>query len=80
MPGIGKTQLCMQLALDAQIPSQLSGVQGSTVYIDTEGSLSVERMQQMAQAVYKQLSAVTKVREVPRNPQHPHATGRHAEQ
>ncbi|XP_017395206.2 DNA repair protein RAD51 homolog 3, partial [Cebus imitator] len=40
-PGIGKTQLCMQLAVDVQIPECFGGVAGEAVFIDTEGSFMV---------------------------------------
>ena len=35
VPGVGKTQLGMQLALDVQIPRAFGGVGGQAVYIDT---------------------------------------------
>ena len=41
MPGIGKSQMCMQLALDVQIPELFGGNGAEAVYIDTEGSLVV---------------------------------------
>lgn len=49
-PGIGKTQLCMQLAIDVQIPCLCDGLQGEALYIDTEGSFMVERVVEMARA------------------------------
>ena len=42
-PGVGKTQMCMQLACSAQIPREFSGNEGECVYIDTEGSFTGER-------------------------------------
>jgi RAD51-like protein 2 len=42
-PGVGKTQLAMQLSLDVQIPREMGGVGGEALYIDTEGSFSVVR-------------------------------------
>ena len=38
LPGVGKTQLCMQLAVDARLPAKQGGVEGCTVVIDSEGS------------------------------------------
>lgn len=35
MPGVGKTQLGMQLALDVQLPAAFGGFAGTAVYIDT---------------------------------------------
>ncbi|XP_024530648.1 DNA repair protein RAD51 homolog 3-like isoform X3 [Selaginella moellendorffii] len=48
-PGIGKTQLGMQLAINVQLPRSLGGLNGHAVYIDTEGSFMMERVLQMAQ-------------------------------
>ncbi|NWT54269.1 RA51C protein, partial [Erythrocercus mccallii] len=49
-PGVGKTQLCMQLAVDVQIPECFGGVAGEAVFIDTEGSFMVDRVADMAAA------------------------------
>ena len=35
VPGVGKTQLGMQLALDVQLPAAFGGIAGTAVYIDT---------------------------------------------
>ena len=37
MPGVGKTQLGIQLCVDVQLPQCYSGAAGHAVYIDTEG-------------------------------------------
>jgi len=47
-PGSGKTQLAMQLCVDARLPREFGGVAGSAVYIDSEGSFSPERCWTMA--------------------------------
>ncbi|GAB1602287.1 DNA repair protein RAD51 homolog 3-like isoform X1, partial [Argonauta hians] len=52
-PGIGKTQMCMQLAVDVQIPECYGGVQGEAVYIDTEGSFMAERLQDIAEVTVR---------------------------
>ncbi|XP_062887959.1 DNA repair protein RAD51 homolog 3 isoform X1 [Mobula hypostoma] len=49
-PGIGKTQLSIQLVVDAQIPECFGGQGGESVFIDTEGSFIVERVAAVAQA------------------------------
>jgi RAD51-like protein 2 len=36
-PGVGKTQICIQLAVDVQLPPHIAGLGGEAVYIDTEG-------------------------------------------
>ncbi|CAM0881455.1 unnamed protein product [Alopecurus aequalis] len=49
VPGIGKTQLGIQLAINVQIPVDYGGLGGKAVYIDTEGSFMVERVYQIAE-------------------------------
>ncbi|GFP97889.1 DNA repair protein rad51 homolog 3 [Phtheirospermum japonicum] len=50
VPGIGKTQLGIQLAVNVQIPADYGGLGGKAIYIDTEGSFMVERVLQIAEA------------------------------
>ena len=57
-PGVGKTQVAMQLALNAQIPSAFGGVGGRAAYIDAEGSFLAARALQMAEALVQRLRAV----------------------
>jgi RAD51-like protein 2 len=64
-PGIGKTQLCMQLALDVQIPPELGGAGGSAVYIDTEGSMAPARLEQMASSLSRHLGSMARRRGSP---------------
>lgn len=40
LPGAGKTQLAMQLCVDARLPGKYGGVEGCAVVIDAEGSWS----------------------------------------
>ncbi|XP_061188835.1 uncharacterized protein LOC133197011 [Saccostrea echinata] len=49
-PGVGKTQMCMQIAVDVQIPEHFGGLEGEAVYIDTEGSFIVERLVDISKA------------------------------
>ncbi|KAL8062489.1 hypothetical protein ABFX02_02G150800 [Erythranthe guttata] len=55
VPGIGKTQLGIQLAVNVQIPADYGGVGGKAIYIDTEGSFMVERALQIAEACYEDM-------------------------
>eukprot|EP01006_Ploeotia_vitrea_P051925 TRINITY_DN67617_c7_g1_i3.p1 TRINITY_DN67617_c7_g1~~TRINITY_DN67617_c7_g1_i3.p1 ORF type:complete len:226 (+),score=9.26 TRINITY_DN67617_c7_g1_i3:28-705(+) len=66
IPGIGKTQVGMQLALDVQIPKVFGGVGGSAIYIDTEGSFMITRIKQMAEGVLAHLQVRTHGRHSPR--------------
>ncbi|CAL8318953.1 unnamed protein product [Merluccius merluccius] len=49
-PGLGKTQLCLQLCVDVQIPECFGGLGGEAVFVDTEGSLVVQRVVDLAHA------------------------------
>ena len=51
MPGTGKTQLAMQLCVNAALPTKFGGVEGRAIYIDSEGSFTPERTYEMAQAL-----------------------------
>ncbi|KAK3756082.1 hypothetical protein RRG08_017301 [Elysia crispata] len=49
-PGTGKSQFCLQLAVNACIPKCIGGVEGETVYIDTEGSFIIDRLVDIARS------------------------------
>lgn len=55
LPGVGKTQLAMQLCVDTKLPKEFGGVEGDSVYIDSEGSFSPERCLDMATALMNHL-------------------------
>ena len=55
VPGVGKTQLAMQLALAVQLPEALNGLDGDTIYIDTEGSFFAPRCLAMAESLLAQI-------------------------
>ncbi|KAK6920282.1 DNA recombination and repair protein Rad51-like, C-terminal [Dillenia turbinata] len=55
VPGIGKTQIGIQLAVNVQIPVDYGGLGGKAIYIDTEGSFMVERALQIAEACVEDL-------------------------
>ncbi len=48
--GVGKSQLCMQLCVNVQLPEDQGGLEGAAYYIDTEGTFSPGRVAQMAKA------------------------------
>ncbi|KAK8946014.1 hypothetical protein KSP40_PGU011519 [Platanthera guangdongensis] len=50
VPGIGKTQLGIQLGVNVQIPIVYGGLGSKAIYIDTEGSFMPERAYQIADA------------------------------
>jgi len=46
--GVGKTQICLVLAVTAQLSREEGGLEGNVIYIDTEGTFSPERVYQIA--------------------------------
>ncbi|KAG2436443.1 hypothetical protein HXX76_006746 [Chlamydomonas incerta] len=58
MPGVGKTQLGMQLAINAQLPRDLGGPEGQAVYIDTEGSFMAERCADFADGAVRYVQSM----------------------
>ncbi|XP_071369430.1 LOW QUALITY PROTEIN: DNA repair protein RAD51 homolog 3 [Centroberyx affinis] len=55
-PGAGKTQLCLQLAVDVQIPECFGGLGGQVLFLDSEGSFVVQRAVDLAAAAVKHCS------------------------
>jgi len=62
VPGVGKTQLAIQLCVDASIPKPHGGVEGESVYIDSEGSFAPERCYDMAQSLVEHIRSSAKRR------------------
>ncbi|CAN9515288.1 unnamed protein product [Ophioblennius macclurei] len=56
VPGIGKTQLCLQLAVDVQVPQCFGGVEGQVIFVDTEGTFILQRVVDIAAAVVRHCS------------------------
>jgi DNA repair protein RadA len=48
--GSGKSQLGFSLAINVQLPLEMGGANGKSVFIDTEGTFRPERIKQMANA------------------------------
>lgn len=49
--GSGKTQLCLQLALNCQLPRQLGGLEGKAIYISTDKAFPIKRLAQMEKSL-----------------------------
>jgi DNA repair protein RadA len=49
--GTGKTQLCMQISVNVQLPRDKGGLGAKAVFIDSEGTFRWERIESMAKAV-----------------------------
>ncbi|MFP3909615.1 MAG: DNA repair and recombination protein RadA, partial [Archaeoglobaceae archaeon] len=58
--GSGKTQICHQLAVNAQLPEEEGGLNGSVIVIDTENTFRPERISQMAESKGLEPSEVLK--------------------
>ncbi|XP_063058634.1 DNA repair protein RAD51 homolog 3 [Engraulis encrasicolus] len=63
-PGVGKTQLCMQLAVCVRLPECVGGRGAEVLYIDTEGSFLVQRAAEMAHAAIQKHTHHTDVKGV----------------
>ncbi|MDV3277320.1 MAG: DNA repair and recombination protein RadA [Nitrososphaerales archaeon] len=48
--GSGKSQICHTLCVMAQLPKEKGGVDGASVYVDTEGTFRPERIQEIAES------------------------------
>lgn len=53
VPGVGKTQMCLQLSCGAQIPSIFGGLDAEVLYIDTEGGFVTDRVVDFVSATVK---------------------------
>jgi DNA repair protein RadA len=47
--GVGKTQICLALCVLVQQPLEMGGLEGSVLYLDTEGTFRPERILEIAQ-------------------------------
>lgn len=52
-PGAGKTQLCLKLCLNVQIPQTVGGLEGKALYIDTKRDFHPTRLKEMAMDLEK---------------------------
>lgn len=58
--GSGKTQLGLTLAVNVQLPTEQGGLNGKTVFIDTEGTFRPQRIRQISEAIGAQPEKVLK--------------------
>ena len=49
--GSSKTQLAFQLSVNVQLPKERGGLEGQTIFVDTEGTFRPERIVQLATAL-----------------------------
>src|SRR5271170_2797013 len=53
---MGKSQFCLQLCIQAQLPRSLGGLDSGVIYIGTESSLATPRLSQIAQSLTSTLA------------------------
>lgn len=58
-PGCGKTQMCLQLCVNVQLPKRFGGLAGSAVFIDTVHGCSPQRLRDLATASVERLNQLT---------------------
>uniref|UniRef100_A0A6B2LDH7 DNA repair protein RAD51 homolog 3 n=1 Tax=Arcella intermedia TaxID=1963864 RepID=A0A6B2LDH7_9EUKA len=63
VPGIGKTQMAIQLTVNVHIPAAFGGAEGHAIYIDTEGSFMIERAVEMAEALVEHIASLRALQE-----------------
>ncbi|XP_051004326.1 DNA repair protein RAD51 homolog 2 isoform X2 [Acomys russatus] len=49
-PGCGKTQFCIMMSVLATLPTNMGGLEGAVVYIDTEAAFTAERLVEVAES------------------------------
>ncbi|KAG1701265.1 DNA repair protein RAD51 3 [Nymphon striatum] len=64
-PGVGKTQFCLQLSVNVRILKELGGICGECIFIDTEGSFTIKRLSDVAEAMIKHCQEVAKMQSNP---------------
>ncbi|XP_031636026.1 DNA repair protein RAD51 homolog 3 [Contarinia nasturtii] len=68
-PGSGKTQFCLQLCVNVQIPKDLFGQGGAAVYIDTNRGFSLDRLREIAIATHERCKIVYRNENIPFKPE-----------
>ena len=48
--GVGKTQFCLQLCSNVQLPNSIGGLDASCIYLDCNGGFSTQRLLQICNA------------------------------
>ena len=63
--GVGKTQLCLQLCANVQLPEIIGGMNGQCVYFDCNGGFSTKRLKEICRPA--QEMAVNVMRDMKEN-------------
>ncbi|KAJ4907796.1 DNA repair protein XRCC3-like protein [Raphanus sativus] len=59
--GCGKTQLCLQLSLRAQLPVSIGGLDGSSLYLHSEFPFPFRRLHQLSRSFTYRTLASTRI-------------------
>lgn len=59
LPGVGKTQLGMQIAINTFIPEYFGGCEGRSIYIDTEGSFVPTRAMELVRGLVRHMDSLS---------------------
>lgn len=62
--GSGKSQICMQLAINVQLPEHFGGLNGKCVYVSTDKRIETRRLDAMAKSVKKVFANSPEVQEI----------------
>lgn len=76
-PGVGKTQLMMQLAVSSVLPQLMGGLEGSCILVDTEGSVVLERLHQIVTAAVARIRQISGIPTVAKAGEKSHAGSTH---
>ena len=60
--GAGKTQLCLQLLLQAGLPKELGGLDGAACYVSTEGIGGIKRLHELGTVYNERYSSIMRKR------------------
>lgn len=58
LPGVGKTQIGMQLAINTFIPAEFGGCDGMSIFIDTEGSFVPTRALELVKGLVTHMDSL----------------------
>lgn len=59
LPGVGKTQIGMQLAINTFISDEFGGCNGKSIFVDTEGSFVPTRAMDLVRGLVRHMDALT---------------------
>ncbi|KAL1512510.1 hypothetical protein ABEB36_002092 [Hypothenemus hampei] len=58
IPGTGKTQICFQLCVTAQLPTKIGGCAGQVIYLNTNKNFSVSQIRKITNNLLKHITTI----------------------